>query len=660
MKRTFRSVLAAALASAMTFCAAASLPQSAYSANAIAQENNFIELIDTLPDESEYSELGLIYMDANNAPGGFELGKNGNAINGAEVFYVYMPKTEGVDTAAVSVTVRYTDPAAPEQEKALETELSGHPAFGALTAKIDMTGMHVNSIAVIGKHFAPTAEGNGASQDVYLYRAVSHLPENPIPQGDGVMSLPDQLPENGKLTQVKKFTFPIDKVQAHSIPVPLPENPSDFAGYYLYIPQQAGVGMVEMDLELQIDSNNGDYLTWIQTNLDGACIDAAPVVLKIASSQTMVRRLELTKRKAETIGTEPAKSFDVYFYIYQKEPEKPEQPVKLEAAELPQGANLISSTVRLEDAAKKTTFSLDNLTYHFLDAQFDGDFSRYPQESANAEQWAEFRAAVELGFEKEIVTQVDGAPITHTESSQLGYVLPLLNGRATELVEPGDGNDPWACTYMNACCNFEGMVYSGDSSEGEAIEMPAGIGSLNVSAADCIGNQPYQFFYLKLSHASDQADDKSDYAQLIFHVYQQNQTGKWEEFRKFEVAADMEKQSGSTAGTVVKIPNDLLKPDNGWLYIIEPKFFSCGAAGEQGEQNPVTEGTGYVSLYGANTICGDLNSDGAVNAADAVLLCKFLTAQTTLTDSQMLLADVSGDKKVNAVDLTLLKRTLLS
>ena len=56
---------------------------------------------------------------------------------------------------------------------------------------------------------------------------------------------------------------------------------------------------------------------------------------------------------------------------------------------------------------------------------------------------------------------------------------------------------------------------------------------------------------------------------------------------------------------------------------------------------------------------GDVNYDGAVSVADAVLLCRFLTVQTELTDSQMMLADVSGDKKVNAADLTLLKRILL-
>lgn len=57
---------------------------------------------------------------------------------------------------------------------------------------------------------------------------------------------------------------------------------------------------------------------------------------------------------------------------------------------------------------------------------------------------------------------------------------------------------------------------------------------------------------------------------------------------------------------------------------------------------------------------GDLNCDGKVSAADAVLLCRFLTTQSTLPAGQMQLADLSGDNAVSAADLTLLKRQLIS
>lgn len=57
---------------------------------------------------------------------------------------------------------------------------------------------------------------------------------------------------------------------------------------------------------------------------------------------------------------------------------------------------------------------------------------------------------------------------------------------------------------------------------------------------------------------------------------------------------------------------------------------------------------------------GDINLDGEVSGADAVLLCTYLTTEESLSDIQLQLSDISGDKIVNAIDLTLLKRRLLS
>ena len=74
----------------------------------------------------------------------------------------------------------------------------------------------------------------------------------------------------------------------------------------------------------------------------------------------------------------------------------------------------------------------------------------------------------------------------------------------------------------------------------------------------------------------------------------------------------------------------------------------------------------YISLrrricrYRVTNQKGDFNCDGKVSAADAVLLCRFLTTQSTLPAGQMQLADLSGDNAVSAADLTLLKRQLIS
>ena len=54
---------------------------------------------------------------------------------------------------------------------------------------------------------------------------------------------------------------------------------------------------------------------------------------------------------------------------------------------------------------------------------------------------------------------------------------------------------------------------------------------------------------------------------------------------------------------------------------------------------------------------GDLNGDGTVSIADAVMLQKHLTGEAALTDGK---GDLSGDSIISAVDLTLLKRILLT
>ncbi len=57
---------------------------------------------------------------------------------------------------------------------------------------------------------------------------------------------------------------------------------------------------------------------------------------------------------------------------------------------------------------------------------------------------------------------------------------------------------------------------------------------------------------------------------------------------------------------------------------------------------------------------GDVDCNGAVELADAVLLSKMLTAQISLTAEQAEHADLNADNRLNAVDLSLLKQILCS
>ena len=57
---------------------------------------------------------------------------------------------------------------------------------------------------------------------------------------------------------------------------------------------------------------------------------------------------------------------------------------------------------------------------------------------------------------------------------------------------------------------------------------------------------------------------------------------------------------------------------------------------------------------------GDLNNDKNVNNTDATRLTNYLNTSITLTDDQLIRADIDLNGSVNATDLTLLKQYLLN
>ena len=65
-----------------------------------------------------------------------------------------------------------------------------------------------------------------------------------------------------------------------------------------------------------------------------------------------------------------------------------------------------------------------------------------------------------------------------------------------------------------------------------------------------------------------------------------------------------------------------------------------------------------LTVPAAAAVKGDANADGTLGISDAVMLCKYLTTQGTLSDAAA--ADYNGDGIISAVDLTLIKRALLT
>ena len=56
------------------------------------------------------------------------------------------------------------------------------------------------------------------------------------------------------------------------------------------------------------------------------------------------------------------------------------------------------------------------------------------------------------------------------------------------------------------------------------------------------------------------------------------------------------------------------------------------------------------AVVGKTSTKGDVNSDGRINASDALLVLQASTAYITLSDSQKKLADVASDGKINSSD----------
>lgn len=79
-----------------------------------------------------------------------------------------------------------------------------------------------------------------------------------------------------------------------------------------------------------------------------------------------------------------------------------------------------------------------------------------------------------------------------------------------------------------------------------------------------------------------------------------------------------------------------------------------------GTDGGLNESVNYIVLAGAYqaSVKGDVNLDGQVTVADAVLLQQYLLTAKTLTPEQAANADMQDDGTLNAVDLTLLKQIL--
>ena len=94
----------------------------------------------------------------------------------------------------------------------------------------------------------------------------------------------------------------------------------------------------------------------------------------------------------------------------------------------------------------------------------------------------------------------------------------------------------------------------------------------------------------------------------------------------------------------------------GFGWSINEKTTICGsedsAAAKYAEENGVNFKT-------AEFVQGDVNMDGSVKIADAVMLQKYLLGNKIITESQWKLADMDGNGSVNGMDMALLRQALV-
>lgn len=97
-----------------------------------------------------------------------------------------------------------------------------------------------------------------------------------------------------------------------------------------------------------------------------------------------------------------------------------------------------------------------------------------------------------------------------------------------------------------------------------------------------------------------------------------------------------------------------------WLESVNPYFVTFTTDNQPVDWNtPNLASNVTITTRGAVGLMGDLNGDGSVTAADAVLLAKHLIGLSGLDEAQLAQADLDGDGSITAADAVLLAKKLV-
>lgn len=85
-----------------------------------------------------------------------------------------------------------------------------------------------------------------------------------------------------------------------------------------------------------------------------------------------------------------------------------------------------------------------------------------------------------------------------------------------------------------------------------------------------------------------------------------------------------------------------------------------GKAYSDNNYNTINSGFPVFNWQMPSKIKGDINNDGNMMVSDIVIMQKYLTRKTMISESQLISADVNNDGVVNAFDSIIAKRTVLN
>jgi hypothetical protein len=247
-------------------------------------------------------------------------------------------------------------------------------------------------------------------------------------------------------------------------------------------------------------------------------------------------------------------------------------------------------------------------------------------------------------------------PIAYIQNQETGdFSGKLEQGRFELFTEKNLLN----CTSLELEAEFTaGTTVPGE--DGLAL-LPPEKGKVNILSGDCI-EKPCENYSIHLVHDSGSSIDNTNYAELIFRAMEQH-GGEWQEMNRFTVGAEMRDTDGSASSGWASLPRDILMPDQGVLYLIEPHFY---AFTEDDTKDELLEGIGYAALCAVQEkkpekiTLGDVDCDGAVDVSDAVLAARFCAedASAKISDNGIKALDVNGDAHIDGDDIICILRLI--